>query len=524
MSDRSERLFAALNEISDRHIDETAEPRRKPSHWKGWTGLAACVTLAVMTVGIFPYIGGCGASGGAPETENADAFMHYAGPILPLTLQEENEAITAERQVTLDFAPWVPVWRSNEEEAASRTYLTAAERQQVLQDYNEWYPEGGRWETDDDLLVEDVYTLTNHGEADLSVEVQLPFAASLDALAARRPTLTLDGQPMETALLLGGPEETSELAVWQDYEALLADGSYRAAAGEAVPSPDTPVIVYAFTDAYGPEPTDEAPNPSIRAGFDLDYEATQVLTYGFNGGRNDWEAGHMLLEFSIPRNGQQMTPLLILLGEDMENLTVGGYVTGGSDPDTAPLPSAGVTVTRYEAELDGVLRHLCDDWAAQRDDTLPLDGESLYRLFLLEVEEAYGQDPAEINRRGGWLEDQLVQMVWRNRVNWVTAEVHIPAGESRTLTATSRKEPSYDYYGAGSDREDVRGFDLLPLLDSNLTFTAQTVRLEDRGQIDLLTQDFGFDLVAGVREAELDLTVPRYGLEVSRKAGTLPEP
>ncbi len=503
MSDRSERLFSAMSEISGDHIDEAAQPGKKPNrqrHWKRWGTAAACVTLAVMTVSIFPHLGGCGAGGNgessstAPEGE-ATAFMSYAGPVLPLTLSRENPAISAQREITLDFVPW-------EEEYG------------------------------DTLLVQDQYVLTNSSAKEQTVTVQLPFTSTLSQLDQWRPELTLDGQQLETELLAGSIGPEMEFSTWEDYKSLLAGGSCRTRAENREAAPlHQPVTVYAFTDPWGPpESTKEVPNPTIQAGFDLDYDRTQVLTYGFNGGRNDWEEGHMVREFSIPlrREGPQEPALLVLLGEDVRNFATGAYVTGGSDPGTKRLENAGVTVRRYETDLDAVLRWMLQSWEKKAGywdktgDWVPapelLNENTRYALLLEQMKALYGNEPGAINRGGDTLEDVLSMMDHSQRVFWAEAEVSIPTGGSRTLTATFQKEPSYDYVCSGTPNAEsgLRGYDMMPWLDTNLTFSAQRATLEDRGLVEIARQNFGFDPETGVKQVDLSPDIAHYYLEVVR--------
>ena len=106
MSDKSERLFQAMSEIRDEAIDEAAqEPpaKRKPHRWKRWAALAACLALVAAGGYLLPRLGGSSAGGGGHD--EASAFMSYAGPVFPLTLEEANGSITAQRDITLDFAP-----------------------------------------------------------------------------------------------------------------------------------------------------------------------------------------------------------------------------------------------------------------------------------------------------------------------------------------------------------------------------------------------------------------------------------
>ena len=128
MSDKSERLFEALGELSDARIDEAAgtEPAQQKGkpHRRRWAAAAACLALVAVGVGalsgVIPLLPGSPGNGaGGAGHDEASTFMSYAGPVFPLTLREENDSITAQRDITLDFAPWVREWVSNEEEVAA---------------------------------------------------------------------------------------------------------------------------------------------------------------------------------------------------------------------------------------------------------------------------------------------------------------------------------------------------------------------------------------------------------------------
>ena len=558
MSDKSERLFQAMSEIRDEAIDEAAqEPpaKKKPHHWKRWAALAACLALVAAGGYLLPRLGGSSAGGGGHD--EASAFMSYAGPVFPLTLEEANGSITAQRDITLDFAPWVPVWVSNEETAALEG-STESERQEALERYNELRPEGGRWHYSDDILVTDGYTLTNSSDADQTVTALYPFAASLYELAQRAPALTLDGTALEADLhvgtysggfegvwdgTIGGEAEGSVnldyAESWEDYQNLLSDGSYlQNALGAGPDVSGIPVIVYQFTDPYGPPEDEEAgvPNPSLRVGFDLDYSRTTVLGWGFHMGVFDRENGTMIQGFSIPQPGErgygEDVYYLLVLGEDIENMTTGGYVTGGTDPDTQELEGCGVTVERYESDLDTMLREILGlcweerDWEIEYSggNELAVDFDTYYRAFLDHLL-TYGLlSPEAAERYGaGWLEDMTSEVWTIDRVCWLEAEVTIPAGGSVTLAAAMTKEASYDFYCAHTKNQGVKGYDLVTTLGSNLTCTGQTAILEDRGQIEIVRQNFGFDLEAGIKSAALDLGTEHYYLEVKRAEGTFPK-
>lgn len=514
MSKQSQRLFEAISHLNDEILDPALEPRKrklKKHHWKRWAALAACVCLVVGVVRLLPLLGG--RSGGSSGASGASVFQSYAGPVLPMTLREGNDTITAQRAITMDFAPWVPVWDEELE--------------------REWY--------DDHILVTDEYTLTNTGPEEQSVTLLYPFVASLRSLEL--PVLTVDGSGVDTNLYLGAyagafeeagglleGEEGGSLNLeapksWEDYQALLSDGSYQTNALEAAPDVSgIPVTVYQFTDPYAPEDSGEASNPSIRAAFDMDYNETCVLTYGFHSCRYDPESGTMAQGFSIPEEHEPSYGepyYLLVVGEDIGNLTVEGYVTGGMDEGTAKLEGCGVTIERYESDLDTMLREILTLFAQERgvrfgSDT-PIDFERYYRV-VLEHLLVYGGLSSQNKSRysAGWLEDVISDAEGIQRVCWLEATVTIPAGGSLTVTAALEKEPSFDYACAHTENRGVYGYDLVTTLGSNLTCTEQTATLEDRGQVEIVRQNFGFDLENGVRTVQLDQETEHYYLEVRR--------
>lgn len=505
----------------------TVRPRRR---LRPWMGACACLALIVgLGVGLYtgriPLPGGNG-GGGAGHSEGS-TFLSYAGPVFPLTLAEENAHITARREVTLDFAPWEAVWVEDPESDS-----------------------GGYARRTTDVLVTDSYTLTNSSQEDQTVSVLYPFSSALYQLGKELPVLRADGAELETALRVGaysggfegvwngaiggGPEGSVNLDYaesWEDYQTLLSDGTYlQNALGTGPDVRSIPVTVYQFTDPYGPPKDDEAgiPNPTLRASFDLDYDETIILSWGFHGGSFDRENGRMIQSFSIPQPGEpdygEDVYYLLVVGEDIENLTTGGYVTGGADPDTPVLEGCGVTVERYESDLDTVLRELLEPyWEGQEwEDSYgkvqwKVDFETWYRAFL-EYLLSYGNlSPDAAERYGaGLLESIAGDVSVIDRVCWLETQLTVPAGGSVELTASLTKEASFDYGCAQTENLGVYGYDLVTRLGSNLTCTAQTATLLDRGQIEIVRQNFGFDLENGITTVPLDPGTEHYYLEVRR--------
>ena len=128
---KNERLFRILGLIDEELIEEAAAPApaHKKSYLKPMMGLAAC--LAVVCLASLPVLfgGGRKEESAAPqspeggytgiETEKSEpaasdkeplsteetSFMSYAGPVFPMTILNETDGLTAERNTVWDFAP-----------------------------------------------------------------------------------------------------------------------------------------------------------------------------------------------------------------------------------------------------------------------------------------------------------------------------------------------------------------------------------------------------------------------------------
>lgn len=503
-------LLDMIGEVEEELIlDARTKPKRKQSvnRMKWFGAIAACLLLVIGAGGLIRtglnelFSNGSGAGGSGHE--DGSVFMSYAGPVFPLALREENAAISAQRTITMDFEEYAGAYGK--------------------------------------IPVSDAYVLTNEENEDRTVHILYPFASMLMDLEESRPVLTLNGEELPTELYAGsysgrfqgawenGTEENPgslnllDISSWEDYQTLLSDGSYLARAlGEPVDLSDIPVTLYTFTDAWGMEENRDKgiPNPTMRVMFEMDYEKTTILSYGFNGNLFDEDKGMMGKEFSIPQPGERYygnTYYIIVIGEDIKNITCQGYATGGWD--TKKKIEAGVNVTRSESDLETVLCLVANDSyqeeiAMYSNPEKPEYSFELYYGLLKEHLVAYGplsENPASRYSSGGL---EFLDVVTVDRVFWLEAEITVPAESSVLLEAICYKEPSFDYHCAATDNKGVNGYDMVTKLGSNLTFTKQSARLEDHGKIEIVRQNFGFDLERGVNEVELDLEQPHYYLEV----------
>ena len=523
---KAERLFRVLGLIDPALAEEALEVRR--TCWKRWAALAACLTLVFglgfgwLAAGGFDGYGGgmsgsssnsgtdgslpadpgeSGGSGGS-GVEDGITFMSYAGPVFPLTTVENATGLTAEREITWDFAPG--------------TYPDGTPRQ--------WGAE-----------VADVYVLTNATDAEITVTGLYPFASGFRSLGVTHPAVTVDGEETETVLYAGaysgGFQSTFGAAVpdtmnldtlnsWEEYKALLEDGTYLAQALGEYPVLDIPVTVYEFSDFEALHEKYQAATQAVS--FSVDESATRIFTYGFNG--MGWDGSFRQYSYFVP-DGVRNEPdlkVLVVLGEDIGGYTLQGYRDGGCDPGEE-IDGVSCSVTRTETTLDAVLDRLCRyyqeryarDWGEQ-DNAFQVISFEMYRGAVSELLSQYGVlSDAPVDRYSdGRLDDILAETVNHDRVLYLAFPVTVPAGESVRVDCTLWKEPSFDHACSGSEHVGLQGYDLVTRLGSGLEFTAQQAALVNTESVELAGQNFGFDLENGITAVKLDLEQEHYYMEL----------
>jgi len=417
------------------------------------------IMLLVTLMIIFALLLTVGCTRAASVVRHADGstlFMSYAGSILPLTMRGDSEGITATRDVTFDFG-------------------------------------GGIQEA----RVVDSYTLTNNTNEDKTVTIFYPFAGSFGELYRLLPTIAADGRVLETEVFAGSV--ANDMRSWEDYLALLYDGSYLSHAMADAPELSQTVIVYEFTNARADHGA--AVNPMLAASFHLDYDRTTVLTYGFHSGRFDAENGFMQQGFSVPRDidpRRESSFYLIIVGDDIENLTVRGYTDGGLSVE---MDGVTVDMTRYEAILGDILRLLIDDF--WNFDIELFYRESAKLLAYAIAPETTAERRSQIFFGTGWLEDIFSHTQGGHRVFYLTTNITIPAGESVTLQAEMIKPASFDF-PKGSPNIGLFGYSILTNLDGGVVFDSITAGIIGAEHIRIERENFGFDLENGIVDVPLD--------------------
>ncbi len=501
--EREQKLFDAITEIRDDLIERAQDLKINSAHikWGSWSIVAACAVLVVCLGGImfwqnlFPFSGSAG-SGGSGHADDSSVFMSYAGPVFPLTLAEADDKISASRNIAYDF--------SLADEDSLRVW---------------------------GAQVRDSYVLSNHLEQERAISILYPFAGSFNELAEQMPIITVDGEIVSPTLHPGGysggftgvygandPDGSSnirQLDSWEGYKALLESGSYQAGAFAAYPVLDQQVTVYSFTDFEAPLDEFDAATQAIT--FTINPEKTTILTYGFNGG-NYGEDGWRRLSYFVPNETRRESneKYLVVIGDDIGEYTLQGYKNGATEKGNE-LDDVSVTITRTKRVMSEVLDSIIKNFLSMYggDQGLAVSEE----LFLGAVSEfmlKYGalSDAVRDRYKFGMLEDMIIETKNLDRVFYLEFPVTIPAGGDASIIASLHKQPSYDFHGAGSDNVGIQGYDMVSRLGSNLDFETVAAEVTSIENIEIVRQNFGFDLSSGITEVNLDPAIEHYYLEI----------
>ena len=506
--------------IHDAKINQKSKTARFPK-WAKWSSaIAACLVLTVGASQVFIHMGG--KSGGGGDTDLN--YMHYVGPVMPLTVQGDSTGITASRNVNYDFSGYY-------------TYQGSYENKGETVYYDRY---------DNNAYVTDTYLLENTTEEDKTVTMLYPFAGDLREWEYY-PEISVEGETVSTVMHPGpysggfegawgsaeaGTVNLNALENFEGYQALLATEDYKNSAFDAFPELNQTAYVYRLHDFVYSKTTEDV-NPTLSFTFHIDYERATVFSYSMNGASWDYESGYCSRRKGGIKYRPNVAPerqhpddgYVILLGQDLDSYTLQGYKDGGCD-EGEELNDLSCTVTRYETTLGEILNELLEDFLdesiLQMDslvtgkvsvDRMPL--RELYLGLAAELLCTYGvigDNPME-RYDVGMLEDIFSAAMTDQRVIYLSFDVTIPAGKNITVEASMRKDASVDFVGKDKDRN---GFDMATRLGSNLNFTKQTASISKYEEIEIVAQNFGFDLANDITSVTLDLNQEHYWMQVRK--------
>ncbi len=472
---RELKLFKAIGDIHDEYIEESA-PRAKKQLRLINIAAAVAVLVVVSIFGsiLLPMFGGS-SDGGTNEGENS-GYLAYAGPILPLTA-ENPDGITVSRATNFNF-----------------------EELSVL----------------NDITVNDNYTLTNTTDSDINLNASYPFISTVEEVAKLAPTINIDGVNAKTSLTVfeqGSPfHSETDLATFAGYKDYLTDDSYSISDFTLSPLFDREVIVYEITGYSGEN--EEYPPATIAINFKTT-DGNMVLGYGFSGGTG-YEDGLSDLSFDV---GQYSTKYIICLEDDITDIEIKGYKTGNTSDESNRLDGLYADYIKYTAPLSDILRVVVDNYMIRHEEGGALTPEIMQYVLSESLIDKLSP-PQDIEERNSldayFLEDYLSYSAFSaERIFYLNFEVTVPANATIQVDTEFIKQASYNYGGMADD--DVSGYALATTLGSNFNFDSHIATIENYENIDIKTQNFGFDLESGIDEVTLDLDEEQYYLDVLNK-------
>ena len=515
-------ILNAMTLLPENMVGEAAEHKfKKKSHILRYAGFAAAAVVCV--AGIFAVRSGQSSPNAGSGSGGGDGvrFMHYMGPVLPMTSLDDASGVAVSRSVDYDFSPYHTVMRSFTDHTGEVYSYDTSRREAV---------------------VTDRYELTNTADEDKTLRLLYPAELSYNDALERLPQITVNGEKAETALHAaqysgvfadgyGAVSQTErlnleQLSTFNDYVNLFSDNSYRDSAFSPAPSLDVPVTVYRV-DGYEVPETD-AVNPTLQLSFSCDPAKTVIMTYGSNGGSNDYETQRFTRHVGALSDLRVSPMYLILYGEDITEYELQGYRDGGTDPgEEIPITAR---VTRYETTMDAIVRMIVDehfdtdDIFRSRSYLYGIDGEptvagAASREMLYDAAAnllcSYGlfsDDPIE--RYSFGMLEELFEAYTMQRIFYQEFTVTVPAGGSVTVTAVQNKEASYDFIGKNRSRD---AYELATQLGSTLKFDSLTASVSSAEEIEMGENNFGFDPEKGVTQAELDMSTDHYWMLVRKR-------
>jgi len=342
----------------------------------------------------------------------------YAGPVLPLTVW--GGELTAVRTVTVDF---------------SRAMMAA---------------------------VTDRYEVTNETDTAQTVTLLYPFAGRFTSPAEVIPTLTINGDPLQTELTAGDyaaffqntdgrvaktPEEMWNLGGCQyasDYGEYLQNEAYLLGALEEPMLPQDPIVIY----------TAEPPEAAATTG-DFSCTVPEGVTIWAYGYRSVSGEGDRHTYAFMKLNGYPSE--LVVLGGDVSEIDTALPYTRSETTLGAYLP----TLTAYPIRYQTGYERIAD-----------CTGDALKIRTAARWLAAYGPFGTTPAIRYHMITDIFEDLWNADRIFFLTAEITVPAGETVTVEAAMRKEASFEY---GTTAEQ---YELYLWEPRGLTLSAQLLNLE----------------------------------------------
>lgn len=408
------------------------------------------------------------------------------GPIMPLTLADAKEGITAERELTYDFST-------------------------VSKEDKGYVP------------IKDNYVLINTTNKDETVTLYYPYVSDIRELNSHMPQIAV-GDGAEDAQILNsayyGEDSNSTLRL---FEPGVSTDEYSSMLKEMKPLEDIideeflqqNVVVYEVEEWNTENVPQNIATYTVR--FKVD-DPNKVFTAHSYTTEYDGE----YLQVSFNRSAllaEQAKGAVYFLGGAPKECLEQGYLYVDTteeyrtDKVTAKLKT-------YESTVEEVLRAQMDVQLKKLDkgaNKLSKELEDLYferMAYMFRDMYTWANDGKDTPEDEVFYEKSISDIAYTawdcESMYLLSKTITIPAGSSINVDFDYEKSGACNTYEPQEEFRDNYCYDNMPNLLTNLKFTEQSAVIEESGNILIEDQNYGFDLDAGIKEVQLELDAERY--------------
>ena len=494
----SDDLLDVIGEVKDEWIlDAKSESKKKNPislfQNKAFRTVAACFAvffLCLVTMyGNSLHFGGSGSgdksafTGHDPEAD----YENYFGPAFPLTMLEENEFISARRRINYDFSIY-----SDQNEAVKGANVT------------------------------EHYQLHNNSAETVKIKAVYPFVGRI-ASTYKKPQITVNGIETDYEIYNSGEVNYS---TWRTYYSLFADNHYLNSAIESPVCKNQKVTVYEFSGFMDKD--DDYPAHTLYFNYKSNPVNSKIMAWGFNyNGYYSETSGNHYASFHIKDDSvetEMNTKFLIVIGDDLEDYSI----TSIEDKEwiaNAHLKDSSASITRKEMNLDDIIdiilreEEKIDSYEENNLFYESTDSEQFRNVVLKEIDSFIHEKKvsASYDKDFADLESIFHNQFYEERVFYLIFDIEISSENVKDIKIHYFKQASNSYTDHSNPNKGIDGYEMMTNLGTNLSFAEQAASISGFDSIEIIRQNFGFDIESDITEVKLDMEKAYYYLEVRNK-------
>lgn len=420
-----------------------------------------------------------------------ESFAEFnPGPLMPVTLAQANSSVTAQRDMTYDFSDVTK-------------------------------------KSDGFVAIRDSYEFTNSSDEDQTVTLLYPYQGTIYKMDnGSKPSVSVDGEIVDAEVATGsyygkdsfGYDQLLSFAHSTDeMDCIIGDVASHADVKEVDEELwNKNVLVYEFSDVKC------AGNPTEYGAYAVKFKTDDYKNIYFQdiGGVTYYE-GYLYAGFYVEDVMNGDTPKIIFLdGNEPEDYSEQGY-SCMEFFEQYEVDDVSASMTKRKVSFGQVFdevmtsNRVAEKWGEERE--LSAQEQQLWKGFTAQIvsdvvsrnakDEEYDDMSAYFSNN---LSDMAYYAYTGTALFLVKNEVTIPAGGSIHVEYEYLKQGMHELTCPEPDFCDCYGYDNAINMGTNMTFTKQVANIAEQGNIEIIDQNYQFDLEAGVKSVDLELDAERY--------------